>query len=121
MNTEIRAMEEQLRSAMLTGDVATLDKLIDDRLLFIGPDSAVYRKEDDLELHRSGQEKLTKVDIKDIQIESHGSLAITVVLVDLAGVFKGQSFENRVRYLRTWVHTDKGWRVIAGSVSTVVA
>ncbi len=54
MHTEIRHVEERLRNAMLTSNVTEFDALIDDRLLFIGPDDGVYRKADDLELHRSG-------------------------------------------------------------------
>jgi Domain of unknown function (DUF4440) len=118
---EIRQMEDRLRAAMLAGNVAELDELIDDRLLFIGPDSGVYRKEDDLALHRSGQETLTRVDLQDVQIESHGSTAVTVVLVDMAGVFKGQAFAGKYRYIRTWLRSSDGWRVIAGSVCAVAA
>jgi hypothetical protein len=119
MDTEIRQMEERLRGAMLSSNVAELDALIHDRLLFIGPDSGVYRKDDDLELHRSGQEKLTRVDLKDVQIESHGSTAVAVVVAELAGIFKGQEFEGRYRYIRTWVRSGEGWQVIAGSVCAV--
>jgi Domain of unknown function (DUF4440) len=40
----IRAQEHRLRDAMLAGNVAELDALIDDRLLFVGPDGGVYSK-----------------------------------------------------------------------------
>lgn len=119
MDIEIHQAEDRLRGAMLTGDVATLDALIHDRLLFVGPDSGVYRKNDDLELHRSGQEKLTLVELKDVQIELHGSTAVAVVVADLAGVFKGQEFRGRYRYIRTWLRSSEGWQVIAGSVCAV--
>ena len=55
---KIRQLEERLRQAMLKSDVAELDALIDDRLLFIGPDGAVFSKKDDLDLHRSGAERI---------------------------------------------------------------
>ena len=63
MDTEIHQAEERLRAAMLTGDVSELDALIDDRLVFIGPDGGAYTKEDDLELHRSGAERVTRARI----------------------------------------------------------
>ncbi len=44
---EIRVAEACLRSAMLASDGQQLDHLIDDRLLFVGPDSRVYSKQDD--------------------------------------------------------------------------
>ena len=42
MENEIRQMENRLREAMLASNVAELVALIDDRLLFIGPASAVH-------------------------------------------------------------------------------
>lgn len=120
MHAEIRHVEERLRTAMLASNIGELDALIDDRLLFIGPDGGVYRKADDLDLHRSGEEQMTRVDIEDMQIELHGSTAITVVVANMAGVFKGDAFAGRSRYIRTWVrHYDAGWRIVAGSVCAV--
>ena len=41
------ACEAALRQAQLGGDVAALDRLLDDTLMFTGPDGAVYGKADD--------------------------------------------------------------------------
>ena len=38
-----------------------LDQLIDDRLVFTGPDGVRYSKQDDLDLQRSGEQRLTEV------------------------------------------------------------
>lgn len=116
MDTEIHQAEERLRAAMLTSNVAELDALIDDRLLFIGPEGGVYRKEDDLELHRSGAERLTHVEVEEIRVERYGAIAVTVVVANLAGVFKEENFAGRYRYLRTWMCGDQGWKIVAGSV-----
>lgn len=121
MQIEIRQMEERLRNAILSSDVTELDALIDDRLLFIGPDGGVYSKADDLELHRSGNERLTRFDLKEVLIELHGSTAIAVVRANLAGSFKGEAFEGDYRYTRTWLHGDRGWRIVAGSVCALPA
>jgi hypothetical protein len=119
MHAEIRQVEERLRIAMLTSNVTELDALIDERLMFVGPDGGLYRKEDDLNLHRSGAEKLTRVDFEEITIELHGATAIAVVLANLAGVLNEQAFEGYYRYTRTWTRGDRGWRIIAGSVCAV--
>lgn len=116
---EIREAEHRLRAAMLASNVAELDTLIDDQLLFIGPDGNVYHKADDLDLHRSGEERITRVDIEDMQIELHGSVAITVVVTNMAGTFKGETFGGRTRYIRTWLRGDSGWRIVAGSVRAI--
>lgn len=119
MQIEIRQVEERLRNAILSSDVTELDALIDDRLLFIGPDGGVYSKADDLELHRSSKERLTRFDLKEVLIELHGSTAIAVVRANLAGSFKGEAFEGDYRYTRTWLRGDRGWRIIAGACAAL--
>ena len=121
MHTDIHLLEERLRAAMLTGNVAELDALIDDRLLFIGPDGRVYGKQDDLELHRSGAEQVTRADFEEIQVEQHGLIAISTVRASMAGTFQGESFEGHFRYIRTWLRSEHGWRIVAGSVCAIPA
>jgi hypothetical protein len=119
MHTEIIKMEERLRMAMLTSNVEALDVLIHNRLLFIGPDGEVYRKTDDLELHRTGQTQFTRIELTDLQIEQYDSTAVTIALVNLAGTYKGKAFEGRSRYTRTWMYSNQQWRIISGSVCSV--
>ena len=119
MHTEIRQSEEGLRQAMLTSNVAELDALIDDRLMFVGPDGSVYSKSDDLELHRSGAQQMSRAEFADIRIELHGGTAVTTVLANLAGIFKGQAFDGKFRYIRTWVREEHGWCIVAGSVCAI--
>jgi hypothetical protein len=116
---EIEQLEERLRLAMLTSNVAELGALLHERLLFIGPDSNVYRKTDDLELHRSGTQQLTRLEVSERLIELYGTTGIVIVLAELAGVFQGQAFAGRYRYTRTWVKGEQGWQIVAGSVCVV--
>ena len=121
MTTHIQELEERLRLAMLHSDIPELDALIDDDLLFVGPEGVVYTKADDLALHRSGAQKVSQLDWHEIQMRSYGSTYITVVIAQLSGTFKGASFSGLFRYVRTWVQRAQGWRVVAGSVSATSA
>lgn len=51
---EIVALETRLRAAQLAADVAELDALIDEDLLFVGPDGRLASKAQDLAAHSSG-------------------------------------------------------------------
>ena len=113
--SEIEIAEQALRSAMLASDGEALNELIDDDLLFIGPDGGVLSKEDDLGFHRSGEQRITALDFQEQDIRAGGSVASASVLAYVAGVFKGHAFEGRFRYLRVWRRTSGGWRVVAGS------
>ena len=51
---EIVALEARIRTAQLDADVAALDSLIADDLLFTGPDGHLANKAQDLQAHGSG-------------------------------------------------------------------
>lgn len=116
MQEEIRRHEERLRQAMLAGDVDELDRLLDDALLFVGPDTRVYGKADDLALHRTRTTRFTCLEVRDLRLAVHGDVAVVTTAADLAGEYAGAPFAGRYRYLRTWVKRPGGWRVVGGSV-----
>jgi Domain of unknown function (DUF4440) len=112
----IMTLESRLRDAMLSSDVAELDALIDDRLLFVGPDGGVYSKADDLALHRSGATRVHAINVEESRVELHDGSATVVVTASLAGEFHGAAFSGRFRYLRVWACTKDTARIVAGSV-----
>jgi len=116
---QIQEYEERLRLAMLRSDVTELDALIHDDLLFVGPGGGVYTKADDLHLHRSGSQRMSRADWQAVEVRSYGTTCVTAVTAQLAGTLMGESFSGRFRYLRTWVQQEGVWRVIAGSVSAI--
>jgi hypothetical protein len=116
---EVLRLEDRLRIAMLRGDHDELDALIDDRLVFVGPDGLVYGKEDDLALYRSGDQQLRRLELREFGIEVHAASAIVSTVTDVEGSFRGLAFAGSYRYLRVWSRAGLEWRVIAGSVCGV--
>jgi ketosteroid isomerase-like protein len=116
METDIRKHEEALRLAMLASDVETLDLLIADGLVFVGPSGEVFHKQDDLALHRSGRQTLTLAEWESIEVSVQGHAAVTSVAANLSGTMDGAAFAGRFRYCRFWTKTDTGWQVLGGSV-----
>ncbi|MFI7248885.1 nuclear transport factor 2 family protein [Micromonospora chalcea] len=114
---ELRAAERRLQRAQLTSDVAELYRLIDDRLVFTGPDGRLYSKQDDLHAHRSGRQTMTRVDEEDLAVLVAGGTGVTWFLGTLEGTQAGEPFVARVRYTRTWI-LDAGeeWRLLAAHV-----
>jgi hypothetical protein len=114
--------ERRLQAAQLAADADTLDRLLDDRLVFTGPGGRLYTKQDDLEIQRGGRQRLTRVDAEEVTALVDGSVGVTWFLGTVAGVFLGEEFSQRVRYTRTWVRSDEhGWRVLAAHVSPATA
>lgn len=117
---DIAQREAELRRAQLAGDVAALDRLIDDELIFTGPNGALFGKQDDLNAHRAGDIRITRLDPSEERLQRHGpDVAVVIVRMEMAGTFFGQPFGGSFRYTRVWRRRADGWRIVAGHVSAV--
>ncbi len=121
MDDEILACEAQLRQAQLTGDVATLDRLLDDALVFTNYDGTLASKSDDLEMHRSGRLRITRMDPSDQHLLSLGETSVVSVLMNAEAIVDGASVTAALRYTRVWHKRPEGWRLVAGHMSIVPA
>lgn len=115
------AAEHALRVAQLASDAAALERLIDDNLVFTGPDGAIYSKADDLAAHRSGTIRITQLDPSEEHIQRFGPMAVISVRMEMAGTFQGAPFAGPMRYTRVWCQRADGWRIVAGHVSAIHA
>ena len=113
------AAEHALRVAQLASDAAALERLIDDDLVFTGPDGAIYSKADDLAAHRSGAIRITRLDPSEEHVQRFGSIAVISVRMEMVGTFQGAPFEGPMRYTRVWCQRADGWRIVAGHVSAI--
>jgi len=111
--------ERRLQAAQRAGDVDALDALLDDRLVATGPDGASFDKADDLAAHRSGALRITKLVQEDLDVLLDGDVAITRVTTSAEAVQGGVPMAGRLKYTRTWVRRDDGWRVLGAHFSVL--
>ncbi|MBE9108538.1 nuclear transport factor 2 family protein [Nodosilinea sp. LEGE 07298] len=123
-NTEIEAhirnQEARLYAAMLASDVAELDALVADDLLFVGPTGDLATKEMDLELHRTGGTRFHEFVPKSLDIRVWSDhFAFATAKIYLKGEFLGDAFAGDYCYTRVWRNGEKGWQIAGGSVSAI--
>ena len=116
----LRAAEAALRQAQLTNDTEALDRLLDESLVFTGPDGALYGKADDLHAHRERWLRLTRLEPGEERVQRFGRIAVVSVRMEMAGSFKGAPLGGSYRYTRIWCKRPEGWRIVAGHVSAVL-
>lgn len=117
---QIQAAEEQLRQAMLHSDVASLDRLIADDLIFTTHFGTVVTKQEDLAVHRSGTLKFHAIEPSEQKVMILGQAAYVCVRMALSGTNNGSPFRGDFRFSRVWrMSGDNTWQVVAGQVTAV--
>lgn len=111
--------EEQLRKAMLTGDVTTLAELIDDNLIFVNHFGQILTKEADIEAHRSGLLNFTDIKILDQKVILLENSAVTVTRAALKGTIGTEPIEDEMCYSRVWKMTGDKLTIVSGHCSSV--
>jgi ketosteroid isomerase-like protein len=119
-DAEILALESELRDAQLASDVAALDRLIDDDLLFAGPGGELATKAEDLAAHRNGAIRFSAHEPEEVRVRRVGDdVAIVSLRARLRGEFGGAPFAGTFRYTRVWARARGQWRIVAGQVSQI--
>lgn len=122
-DSEVADLETRLRNAQLAADVAALDALIAEDLLFVGPDGQLATKSQDLAAHASGAVRFREHEPEELHVRRVGSdVAVTTLRARLAVEVAGALHRGIFCYTRVWAREDGAtWRVVAGQVSAVTS
>ena len=120
---EIVLLEARIRAAQLDADLAALEELISDNLLFTGPDGQLGTKAQDIEAYRSGTVWFLSHVPEELRVRRVGpDVAIASLRAQLTVDVAGNVSRGTYRYTRVWAREDGGaWRVVGGHVSPVNA
>ena len=120
-DSEIVDLEARLRAAQMGADVAAMDALVDDDLLFTGPDGSVGTKAQDLAAHASGAVRFREHQPTELRVRRVGhDVAIVALRARLEVEVGGTVVRGAYRYTRVWARDEaRSWRVVGGHVSAV--
>lgn len=119
MHKEVIKLEEELRQAMIANDVETLDVLIAESLVFTGPTGQLITKQMDLDCHRSGIQKISKLSPLEQTVQIYENFAVVTVKMNLVGTFANESINGKYRYTRIWSRINNSLQLVAGAVVKV--
>jgi hypothetical protein len=117
----IGALEDEWHSAMLTNDTGTVDRLLADDFVGIGPDGTISSKADELAARRGGLRKFSQLDVLERKIRVYGTTAVVTSRAVVAGVYDDMPLTGEFRYTRVYNLSHGQWRIVSFEASPVTA
>lgn len=109
----IQQKEREFGKALAAGDVATLDKLISDDLLYTHSGSNTDTKATYMEALKSGNLKYPTFEYDKLDSKMYGNTALVFGVVHVKSVSKGTPAESHLRILHVWVKQKGTWQLVA--------
>ena len=117
---QVEALEDEWRQAELSGDIATMDKLLADDYIGISMSGQVNTKTQQLDRMRTHKLVLTKIDIGETQVKLVGAIAIVTSRAAVEGSDDGTAIQGTYRYTRVYQRRPSGdWKITSFEVTRV--
>jgi len=118
---QIEALEVRLIEAMKTSNIAELDVLLADNLIFTNQNGHLVSKEDDLNAHRSGDMEIYTLETSAQMIEVLNDVtAVVSVVKDMSLNYAGHTSVGIFRFTRVWHNNGRTWQIVAAHSSQVI-
>ncbi len=113
VSDEIKKMEKERAEAVVKGDWAKLEKETSDDYTLISINGEMSNKAQMVEGFKSGQTKLTKDDVSDMNVRVYGDVAVVTGKVEVEGMMRGKEAKGQAMFTRVYVKKDGHWRSVA--------
>ncbi len=121
IETEIKKLANDGVASILKGDTAAIEKLWNDKYVFIAQDGTVTTKAQRLDAMKSGQSKLESLAYDEMSVRSNpeGTGAILIGRATVKGTNMGKPVDGQMRFTQVWAKTKDGWRQVSGQVTAI--
>jgi ketosteroid isomerase-like protein len=117
---QVEALEEQWRTAQLTGDIATMDKMLSDDYIGISMTGQVSTKIQQLDRVRERKYSINQIHLGEMQVKLVGAIAIVTSRAEVSGTSDGMPVNGTYRYTRVYQHLpNDGWRITSFEATRV--
>ena len=114
LQVQIVEVEDQLRTAMLSSDVAALDELLAPDLIFTNHLGQLLGKNDDLAAYRSGVLKIAELEPSEQHLRVLDEVAVVSVRMQVSGTYEGAPANGDFRFTRVWARSQQEiWQIVA--------
>ena len=109
---DIRKLEQERCAAYVQGDVAALDRIFADDLVYFHSNGLSDPKSGVLQSFASGDLKISRFEAEDLQVREIGNVMVATGLVHVELVNKGTAAKFEIRYSAIYANQGGQWRLV---------
>ena len=109
---DVRNLEQQRFAAYVQGDVAVLDRIFADDLVYFHSNGLSDPKSGVLQSFASGDLRISRFEAEDLQVREIGDVIVATALVHVELVNKGTAAKFDIRYSAIYANQRGQWRLV---------
>lgn len=113
----VQQLEERLRQGMVTADTAVLGALWAAEYMSTSAVGHTSNRTESLMAYGSGLVKVDTAVVRDLDVRTYRTTAVSLGLLDWVGSAAGRPFRGTVRFQHVWVLNDGDWRLVASQLT----
>jgi ketosteroid isomerase-like protein len=113
-------LEQQWEDALLKSDVAALERIYDDSLIYTHSSGAVDNKSVYVGNIKSGATKYEAMKRDDIKVSVYDDTALVTCLWEVHVLNRGNKLDINARYIHVYVKKKDGWKMVAHQSTRIV-
>ena len=110
---ELTLIEEQLAASWVAGDHTYHDRVLADDWTVIDPTGNILTKADVLREAFSGDRKIDKGKIDQVNVRDFGDWAVVTGRTQMSGSYKGQKMDVILRFTDVFIRAGHEWKCVA--------
>ena len=118
-DAQIQTAEKSWADATMRGDIAALEGIYSDRLIYAHSTGVVQTKAELIDQLKSGARRYTAVTHERMKVEPYGDSAVSHALARTVGNVDGKPFDDHVMVMHFWVKQGGKWRLAAHQTTKV--
>jgi len=114
----LAALQQALAQAWISGDRATIDRIIAPDWRSTGPDGRMTDRAGVLaDVFETRRHRIHRVEIDDVTARVFGDAAVVTGRTHGVGEFEGAAYDVVIRFTDTFVRRDGRWQAVASHAS----
>ena len=109
---DVRTLEQERFAAYVQGDVAVLDRIFADDMVYIHSNGLSDPKSGVLQSFASGDLKISRFEAEDLQVRQIGNVMVATGLGHVELTNKGTAAKFDIRYSAVYANQSGKWRLV---------